>query len=95
MAERFGFGEYDQLQPGIADSCSRRSPSHAGIAAVSSRELDEQAGSVGASGCSGRISNGTNQTGDGSGLTAQLTAGRSQADRSAGLIKEEYETQAG
>src|SRR5207253_1474733 len=29
--------------------------------------LDEQAGSVGARGCSGRISNGTNETGDGSG----------------------------
>ena len=53
--------------PGIADACQRRSTGHAGIAAVSSRELDEQAGSVRASGCSGRISNGTNKTGDGSG----------------------------
>ena len=33
----------------------------------SSRELDEQAGSVEASGCSGQISNGTNETGDGFG----------------------------
>ena len=90
-----GLANTIKLQPGIADACARRSTSHAGIAVVSSRELDEQAGSVEASGCSGRISNGTNQTGDGSGLTAQLTAGRSQADRRAGLIKEEYETQAG
>src|SRR5713226_4243289 len=64
----FGAGQDRQLpDPGIADACARRSTSHAGVAAVSSRELDEQAGSVGASGCSGRISNGTNETGDGFG----------------------------
>src|SRR5262249_55903298 len=43
---------------------------------VSSRELDEQAGSVGASGCSGRISNGTNKTGDGSGGDRSCHRGR-------------------
>ena len=36
-------------------------------AAVSSRELDEQSGSVEASGCSGRISNGADEAGDGPG----------------------------
>jgi hypothetical protein len=35
-------------------------------AAVSSRELDDQAGSVGTSGCSGGVSNGTHQAGVGS-----------------------------
>src|SRR5262249_4906326 len=49
---------------------------HAGFAAVSSRELDQQAGSVGASGCSGRISNGTNETGDGSGGDRSCHRGR-------------------
>src|SRR4249920_88160 len=53
--------------PGVADAGARRSAGRAGVAVVSSRELDEQAGSVGASGCSGRISNGTNETGVGSG----------------------------
>jgi hypothetical protein len=38
-----------------------------GVAVVSSRELDEQGGSVGASGCSDRISNGTDEAGDGPG----------------------------
>ena len=51
---------------GVADACAGRSAGDVGTAAVSSRELDEQSGSVGASGCSGRISNGTNKTGDGS-----------------------------
>src|SRR6516225_4109651 len=64
----FGARQDRQLpDPGIADAFARGSTSHAGIAAVSSRELDEQTGSVRASGCSGRISNGTNKTGDGSG----------------------------
>ena len=30
---------------GVADACARRSTGHAGVAVVSSRELDEQAGS--------------------------------------------------
>src|SRR5262249_61273997 len=65
---RFGAGQDRQLpDAGIADACARRSTGHAGVAAVSSRELDEQAGSVEASGCSGQISNGTNETGDGFG----------------------------
>jgi len=34
---------------GVADACARRSTDHAGVAVVSSRELDEQARSVGAS----------------------------------------------
>src|SRR5438094_2366786 len=51
-------------------------PIHAGIAVVSSGELDEQAGSVGASGCSGRTSNGTNETGDGSGGDRSCHRGR-------------------
>ena len=64
----FGAGQDRQLpDPGIADACARRSPSHAGVAAVSSRELDEQSGPVGSSGCPGRISNSTNETGIGSG----------------------------
>src|SRR5262249_57051374 len=64
----FGAGQDRQLpDAGIADACARRSTGHAGVAAVSSRELDEQAGSVEASGCSGQISNGTNETGDGFG----------------------------
>jgi GAF domain-containing protein len=54
---------------GIADACARRSTGHAGVAAVSSRELDEQAGSVEASGCSRRISNGADEAADGSGGT--------------------------
>src|SRR3982074_2124679 len=41
---------------GVADARARRSPGHVGAAVVSSRELDEQSGSVGASGCSGRLS---------------------------------------
>src|SRR3984893_16637340 len=49
----------DLPDAGVADAGARRSARHAGLAVVSSRELDEQAGSVGASGCSGRISNGT------------------------------------
>src|SRR5262245_9393203 len=53
--------------PGIADAGARRSAGRTGVAVVSSRELDEQAVSVGASGCSGRMSNGTNETGNGSG----------------------------
>src|SRR5712671_4838694 len=70
-------GQDRQLpDPGIADACARRGTSHAGVAAVSSRELDEQAGSVGASGCSGRISNGTNETGDGSGGNRSCHRGR-------------------
>ena len=52
MAERLGFGEYDQLHHFIA----------AGV-----WELDEQAGSIGSSGCAGRISHGPNETGDCSG----------------------------
>src|ERR1700730_14141954 len=56
----------DLPDAGVADAGARRSARHAGLAVVSSRELDEQAGSVGASGCSGRISNGTNETGDSS-----------------------------
>src|SRR5262249_37077845 len=53
--------------PGVADGGARRSAGRTGVAVVSSRELDEQAVSVGASGCSGRMSNGTNETGNGSG----------------------------
>jgi hypothetical protein len=53
--------------PGIADSGARRSPGHVGVAVVSSRELDEQAGSAGASGRSSRIPNGTDEAGDGAG----------------------------
>lgn len=48
-------------------SLERRSAGHASFAVVSSRELDEQSRSVGASGSSVRISNGTNETGYGSG----------------------------
>jgi len=65
--DRSGFGTGQDLQlsdAGIADACARRSTVHAGIAVVSSRELDEQAGSVGASGRSDRISNGTDETGN-------------------------------
>ena len=51
----------------VADACARRSTGHAGVAVVSSRELDEQAGAVGASWCSDRISNGTDEAGDGPG----------------------------
>src|SRR5262249_8780421 len=39
-------------------------------------ELDEQAVSVGASGCSGRMSNGTNETGNGSGGDRSCDRGR-------------------
>ena len=49
----FGARQDRQLpDAGVADACARRSTGHAGVAVVSSRELDEQAGSVGASGCS-------------------------------------------
>ena len=64
----FGARQDRQLpDAGVSDACARRSTGHAGVAVVSSRELDEQAGSVGASGCSDRISNGTDEAGDGSG----------------------------
>src|SRR5262249_51710015 len=66
----FGASQDPQLpDPGIADACARRSTGHAGVAVVSSRELDEQAGSVRASGCSRRISNGADEAADGSGGT--------------------------
>ena len=58
----FSAGQDRQLpDPGIADACARRSPGCAGVAAVSSRELDEGAGAVGTSGCSGRVSNGADE----------------------------------
>jgi len=64
----FGARQDRQLpDAGVADACARRSTGHAGVAVVSSRELDEQASSVGASACSDRISNGTNEAGDGIG----------------------------
>src|SRR5262249_37328243 len=64
----FGARQDRQLpDAGVADACARRSTGHAGVAVVSSRELDEQASSVGASACSERISNGTNEAGDGIG----------------------------
>ena len=62
--------------PGIADAGARRSAGRTGVAVVSSRELDEQAVSVGASGCSGRMSNGTNETGNGSGGDRSCHRGR-------------------
>src|SRR4051794_4661875 len=63
-----GTGQDRQLpDAGVADACARRSTGHAGVTVVSSRELDEQAGSVGASWCSDRISNGTDEAGDGPG----------------------------
>ena len=46
------------------------------FAVVSSRELDEQVGSVGASGCSDRISNGTDEAGDGPGGDRSCDRGR-------------------
>ena len=61
---------------GIADAGARRSAGRTGVAVVSSRELDEQAVSVGASGCSGRMSNGTNETGNGSGGDRSCHRGR-------------------
>ena len=51
-------------------------PVDAGVAAVSSRELDERSGSAGASGCSGRISNGADEAGDGSGGDRSCDRGR-------------------
>ena len=51
-------------------------PVDAGVAVVSSRELDEQSGAVGASGCSGRISNGTDEAGDGPGGDRSCDRGR-------------------
>src|SRR5262245_58286257 len=62
--------------PGIANAGARRSAGRTGVAVVSSRELDEQAVSVGASGCSGRMSNGTNETGNGSGGDRSCVRGR-------------------
>src|SRR5262249_2032646 len=62
--------------PSIADAGARRSAGRTGVAVVSSRELDEQAVSVGASGCSGRMSNGTNETGNGSGGDRSCDRGR-------------------
>src|SRR5207302_2792536 len=63
-----GTGQDRQLpDAGVADACARRSTDHAGVTVVSSRELDEQAGSVGAGGCSDRISNGTDEARDGPG----------------------------
>src|SRR5262249_10846250 len=53
-----------------------RSAGRTGVAVVSSRELDEQAVSVGASGCSGRTSNGTNETGNGFGGDRSCHRGR-------------------
>src|SRR6516164_6059676 len=59
-----GAGQDRELpDPGIADAGARRSAGRTGVAVVSSRELDGQAVSVGASGYSGRMSNGTNETG--------------------------------
>ena len=73
----FGAGQDRQLpDAGVADACARRSAGHAGLAAVSSRELDEQSGSAGASGCSGRISNGADEAGDGSGGDRSCHRGR-------------------
>jgi hypothetical protein len=46
-------------------NCQREvRPSHAGVAAVSSRELGEQAGSIGSSGWASRIWHGPNEAGD-------------------------------
>ena len=60
-------GQDSQLpDPHIADIGARRSPGHAGVAAVSSRELDGQPSSVAPSGCPGRVSNSTNEAGVGS-----------------------------
>src|SRR6202043_2725317 len=65
LATCFGARQDRQLlDAGVA---ARRSTSHAGVAVVSSRELDQQAGSVAASGCPDRISNGTDEAGDGAG----------------------------
>src|SRR5262249_52820384 len=50
----------------IADAGARRSAGRTGVAVVSSRELDAQAVSVGSSGVCGRMSNGANETGNGS-----------------------------
>ena len=50
----------ERIEHGIADACARRSTGYACVAVIYSRQLDEQAGAVGASGCSGRISNGKN-----------------------------------
>jgi DDE superfamily endonuclease len=62
-----GAGQDRELpDPGIADIGARRSPGHAGVAAVSSRELDGRPSSVGSSGCPGRVVNGTNEAGVGS-----------------------------
>ena len=73
----FGARQDRQLpDAGVADACARRSTGHAGVAVVSSRELDEQAGSVGASGCSDRISNGTDEAGDGPGGDRSCHRGR-------------------
>ena len=64
----FGTRQDRQLpDAGVSDACAKRSTGHAGVAVVSSRELDEQAGAVGANWCSDRISNGTDEAGDGPG----------------------------
>ena len=47
-----------------------------GVAAVSSRELDEGAGPVGTSGCSGRVSNGADEAGVGFGGDRSCDRGR-------------------
>ena len=61
----FGTRQDRQLpDAGVSDACAKRSTGHAGVAVVSSRELDEQAGAVGANWCSDRISNGTDEAGE-------------------------------
>jgi DDE superfamily endonuclease len=62
----FGTRQDRQLpDPGVAHAGARRSTGHAGVAVVSFGELDAQSDSVGASGSSGRISNGPDEAGDG------------------------------
>ena len=73
----FGARQDRQLpDAGVADACARRSAGHGGVAAVPSRELDERSGAVGASGRSGRISNGTDEAGDRAGGDRSRDRGR-------------------
>ena len=73
----FGARQDRQLpDAGVVDACARRSTGHVGVAVVSTRELDEQSGSVAASGCSGRASHGTDEAGDGSGGAGSCHRGR-------------------
>ncbi len=61
----FGAGQDRQLpDAGAADTGTRRSPGDAGLAIVSSRELDKQSGAVGAGRRCSRISNGAHKAGN-------------------------------